>query len=276
MRWEKVAGALQRPKGTWLNSNSCPLLVQNAVFSLSCSDIGTCQYPLFRSRVENHLAPWRASRRSSILGKGWASLMVAALSWQKSTQNRRLPSFFLTITTGEAHGLFEGRMTRLDSICCTWAISSLRTAGFCRLYGWRRGGPWVSIPCSSRGVLPRSSSPWLKTSRNSLNNSLSCCCWSGERHSGSGGWQGLVGCSEEGEVVAGASARWTTSRTPILCPAWSWRGSGRWLCTAYQSSGPLESAVCRSQKPGEHRQGKKGRPQMAMGCDTSQDELSRE
>ena len=34
--------------------------------------------------------------------------------------------------------------------------------------------------------------------------------------------------------------------------------------------------VCRSQKPGEHHQGKKGHPQMAMGCDTSQDELSRE
>ena len=35
-------------------------------------------------------------------------------------------------------------MTLLDSICCTCAISSLRTAGFCRRYGWRSGGPWVS------------------------------------------------------------------------------------------------------------------------------------
>ena len=33
------------------------------------------------------------------------------------------------------------------------------------------------------------------------------------------GWQGLVGCVEEGEAEVGASARWTTSRTPTLYPA---------------------------------------------------------
>ena len=93
-------------------------------------------------------------------------------------------------------------MTLLDSICCTCAISSLRTAGSCRRCGWRSGGPWVSIACSNSGVFPRSSSPWLKTSLNSLNNSFSCCCWSGERHSGSGGWYGFEGC-EEAEAEAG-------------------------------------------------------------------------
>ena len=34
---EGGGGALQSPKGTWLNSKSCPLLVRKAVFSLSCS-----------------------------------------------------------------------------------------------------------------------------------------------------------------------------------------------------------------------------------------------
>ena len=38
MRREKVAGELQRPKGTWLNSYSCPLLVRNTVFALSLSE----------------------------------------------------------------------------------------------------------------------------------------------------------------------------------------------------------------------------------------------
>ena len=38
----------------------------------------------------------------------------------------------------------------------------------------------------------------------------------------------------------------------------------------------LRAQECRSQKPGEHHQGKKGRPQMAMGCDSAQGELSRE
>ena len=65
-------------------------------------------YPLLRSRVENQWTPWRASRRLSIRGMGCASFMVAALSCLKSTQNRRLPSFFLTMTTSEAQGLLEG------------------------------------------------------------------------------------------------------------------------------------------------------------------------
>ena len=33
---------------------------------------------------------------------------------------------------------------------------------------------------------------------------------------------------------------------------------------------------CRSQRPGEHHQGKRGRPQWAMGCDNGQGGLSRE
>ena len=80
MRWEKVVGALQRPNRTWLNSYSCPLLVRNAVFSLSLSMIGTCQYPLFKSKVENQRAPCNVSRRSSIRGRECASLMVTALN----------------------------------------------------------------------------------------------------------------------------------------------------------------------------------------------------
>ena len=72
---------------------------------------------LLRPRVENQRAPCRASRRSSMRGMGCASFIVAALSCLKSTQNCRLPSFFLTMTTGEAQGLLEGRMTPFVNIC---------------------------------------------------------------------------------------------------------------------------------------------------------------
>ena len=41
----------------------------------------------------------KPARRSSMRGRGCVSLLVAALSCQKSMQKRRLPSFFLTITT---------------------------------------------------------------------------------------------------------------------------------------------------------------------------------
>ena len=193
--------------------------------------------------------------------------MVAALSCRKSTQKRRLPSFFLTIITGEAHGLLDGRMTSLASICWTCAITSRRTAVFCR---WRSRGPCVSIVCSSSGVLPRSSSPWLKTSLNSRNRSFSCCCWSGERRSGKGDRRSGPGR----EAVRGVSARVTTSRTPIFCPECSWRGSGRWLWEAIQSSGPLESDGMPSQKPAERRWDRIKRPRRATGCGNERGEPS--
>ena len=91
--------------------------------------------------------------------------------------------------------------------------------------------------CSSSGVQPRSSSPWLKTSLDSLNRSFSCYCWSGERCSGTGGWCNGPGC----EVAGGVLAMVMTSRTPMFCPECRRRGSCRWLCMAIQSSGPLDS-----------------------------------
>ncbi|KRY53471.1 hypothetical protein T03_14003 [Trichinella britovi] len=47
-----------------------PKGVVKAVFSRSCGSTSTCQYPLARSRVENHCAPASASKVSSILGSG--------------------------------------------------------------------------------------------------------------------------------------------------------------------------------------------------------------
>ena len=96
-------------------------------------------------------ASQRRSRRSSMRGMGCASFIVAALSCLNSTQNRRLPSFFLTMTTGEAQGLLEGRMTPFVNICWTWAISSHRTARLWRRYGWWRGGPSVSMAVAGAG-----------------------------------------------------------------------------------------------------------------------------
>ena len=62
-----VAGVLARPKGIFLNWYN-PNWVVKAVFSASSGAIGTCQYPLARSKVENHLDPLKASIVSSIRG----------------------------------------------------------------------------------------------------------------------------------------------------------------------------------------------------------------
>ena len=131
MRCEKVAGALQRPNSTRLNFYSWPLLVRNTIFGLSASRMGTCQYLLFQSRVENQQAPWRASNRLQMLNKGCTSMTVAAFNCRKSMQKRSLPSFFCTITTGDAQGLLKGRITPLSNICWTCSASSHHTVRFC-------------------------------------------------------------------------------------------------------------------------------------------------
>ena len=154
---------------------------------------------------------------------GCASFTVAALSCLKSTQNHRLPSFFFTMTTGKAQGLLEGWMMPLDNICWTWAISYRRTAGFWRQYGWRSGGPSVSMVCCRRGVQPRSSSPWLTMSLNSWKRAFSCCCWVGDRCARTGfGRRRLEAAGGGGE-----SATATTSRVTTVCPVCKRRGSGR-------------------------------------------------
>ena len=110
------------------------------------------------------------------------------------------------MTTGKAQGLLEGRMTLLESICCTCAISSRRMAGFWRRYGWRSGGPSVSMVCCSSGVQPKSPSPWMIMSLNSWKRAFSCCCCAGDRCSGTGGWLGCleaVATSQRGQRSLG-------------------------------------------------------------------------
>ena len=77
----------------------------NAVRGLPSSSNSTCQYPDFKSNVENHIAPCRQSKVSSILGKAYPSLIVQMLSFHRSMQSLRPPSFFLTRTSALAHRL---------------------------------------------------------------------------------------------------------------------------------------------------------------------------
>ena len=223
--------------------------------------MGTCQYPLFKSRVVNQRAPCSSSRRSSMRGMGWASLIVAALSCLKPTENWRLPSFFFTMTTGEAQGLLEGWITPLDSICCTCAISSLHSAGFWQQCFWRSGGSSVSMVCWSSGVQPKSSPPWLMMSLNSWKRAFSCSCWVGERCSRTGGWRFWLAAGGGG----GESVRVTISKVPTVCPMCRRRDSGRWLCIATQTSDPLVSAVTSDTNMGRPSSGQKHTSSLGQG-----------
>ena len=73
-------------------------------------------------------------------GRGCASLMVAALSCRKSTQKRRLPSFFFTITTSEAQGLLEGH--RLSAFVGPWPFLLAGQRGFADYRADRGVVPW--------------------------------------------------------------------------------------------------------------------------------------
>jgi len=86
MRW-KVELAPFSPNGIRQNWKR-PAWVVNAVFGLSAGSIGTCQYPLRRSKVENIFAPFSESKMSSGLGRGLAWQCVTELILLKSIQNR--------------------------------------------------------------------------------------------------------------------------------------------------------------------------------------------
>ena len=58
-----------------------PEVVTKAALPLLAGSIGTCQYPDARSNVENHSAPDRADKESSICGRGYASLMDVAFTF---------------------------------------------------------------------------------------------------------------------------------------------------------------------------------------------------
>ena len=99
-------------------------------------------------------------------------------------------------------------MTLLDSICCTCVISSRRTAGLWRRYGWWSGGPSVSMVCWSSGVQPKSSSPWLIMSLNSWKRlSAAAAVLAIDVQGQAAGWvgwrQGVVAASQRGQRSLG-------------------------------------------------------------------------
>ena len=135
---------------------------------MSFGSMGTCQYPLARSSVENHREPRRESIVSSMRGKGYESLMVRRLTNLKSTQRRNEPSFLVTSTTGDAQALFEDSMT---PILNKRSSSHLRACPFARANrlgpSFTRSADTMVMLCWSAFVIDRSSFDLAKLSTNS-------------------------------------------------------------------------------------------------------------
>ena len=119
-----------------------------------------------------------ASRVSSILGSGWLSLNVYALSFLKSGQNLTLPSFFVTITTLLHQGLKLGSITPRSAISFISASAVSRLAKGI-LYGLCLIGfvSLVSIVCSTNVVSPISLSELENVSWCCMSKVLTSCFW---------------------------------------------------------------------------------------------------
>ena len=127
----------QKPKG----------LTVKAVRGLASSSNSTCQYPDFKSSVENHTAPCKQSRVSSILGSEYPSFIVLLFSFLRSMQNLSPPIFFSNQhhSTGPGtetpsnclhlHHLLKMCLPLLLEVRWDPSIAFLELLGVCNFYG---------------------------------------------------------------------------------------------------------------------------------------------
>ena len=101
------------PKGIRRNSY-VPSGVTNAVLNISSSATGICQYPLLRSIFEKNFDFPNCWKRSSEVFIGCGSATVTLFNFLQSTQMRFEPSFFFTITAGEAYGDDDFQITTMQ------------------------------------------------------------------------------------------------------------------------------------------------------------------
>ena len=83
----------------------------------------TCQYPDLKSNSEKYFAQIRVSIVSSICGSVYASLIMRLLSFLKSMQNLREPSFFLANTLLEEKGFSDGLIASTSNLSARYCLT---------------------------------------------------------------------------------------------------------------------------------------------------------
>ena len=104
----KVLGAFDKPNG--MTSHSC-----NPSFFLNL---------VFNSILENYLAPFTKSSKSSILGNGNLYLIVILLMALESLHILQVPSFFGIKNISTKHGLRIYMISPLSNNSFTWFLIS--------------------------------------------------------------------------------------------------------------------------------------------------------
>ena len=158
IRRSNTLGKLINPKSSTHHCHKPLPGMEKAVFGLSSSAMLTWWKSLFKSNVENHLDPPRASKVSSILGKGWLSGIVNWFSLLLSMQNLVVPSRLGTKTAGANQAEWDGSTSPFSVIAfISFSANSLLESGI--LYGLSLTGLQsgaVLIVCSTKLVLPKS------------------------------------------------------------------------------------------------------------------------
>ena len=146
--WNEV-GTLQSPKGMGSHSKDPKLPTVKVVYSFKACSIFICQNPYLRSRQQKCPAPTKLSNASWILGRGQESFFIHAFRWQKSMQNHKPPSFFLTNTTALHHVLWLGGIVPDSSISWRWLLTSLtKGGGICLNHSLKGVSSVTLIVCS--------------------------------------------------------------------------------------------------------------------------------
>lgn len=134
---------MPRLKGITVDHHS-PSPIEITIFSLSSGYNNTCQYPFFRSNIENHFTPISVSKVSSIRRSMKQSSVMSFNLWY-STQTWRLSSFW-TSTTGDNQVLSDFWITPVPFISPTLQFTSAFLSEVSLCGGWQMGhGLLVSI-----------------------------------------------------------------------------------------------------------------------------------
>ena len=122
-----VAPEFTIPNGILVNSY-CPSGVTKAVLCTSSGATGVCQYPLVRSIFDKYFLPLSLWNKSSAVVMGSGSTSVILFNFRKSTHTLLEPSFFFTMTMGNAYGDVDGLTTPISSIVSTSFLNSSHMA----------------------------------------------------------------------------------------------------------------------------------------------------
>ena len=86
------------------------------ILYISSGAAGICQYPLLRSIFDKFFLPVSLQNRSSAFGMSSGCTSVIVFNFRKSTHTLLQPTFFFTVTIGDAYGDVDGITTPISSI----------------------------------------------------------------------------------------------------------------------------------------------------------------